>query len=142
MRWYFLIILACAVGCTGNQGKEEFAYYRAVNKKDTAYLAINMAGKDFYGKYGLIKGWEVPVVGAIAGKVQSDTLTGTFIYTPYQYRNKKRVAFALLQREDQFISGSGTEIVYMGIPYYAPDALHFDDPEFTFERIEKPLIFE
>lgn len=125
-----------------NHNNEEFTYYKAVNNKDTAYLAIHINGKDFYGKYGLIKGWEAPVVGDINGKVQSDTLTGTFMYTPYQHRDKKRVAFALLQREGQFVLGSGVEIAYMGIPYYAPDALFFDDPEFTFDRIEKPLIFD
>lgn len=140
MRRCLLLLFICAISCS--QTKEEFTYYRAINNNDTAYLAININGNDFYGKYGLIEGWEIPVIGDITGKVKADTLTGTFIYTPYQHRHPKRVAFALLSREDKFLLGSGAEIVYMGIPHYAPGALYFDAPKFIFEQIEKPSIFK
>ncbi|WP_353185686.1 hypothetical protein [Parapedobacter lycopersici] len=142
IRWYFLFAVCCAAGCSGGQKKNEFTYYRAIHNRDTAYLSIHIGGGDFYGKYGLVKGWEVPVVGDITGEIRADTLVGTFSYTPHQHRNKKRVAFALLQRDNQLLLGGGAEISYMGIPHYAPGTLYFDDTGFVFEQVAKPLIFE
>jgi hypothetical protein len=72
------------------------------------------------------------VTGEISGNVKGDTLIGDYHYTPYKWKEKKRVPFAVLPDGNNYLEGKGKVLIYMGIPYYVENTLSFQNPKRIF----------
>ncbi len=77
------------------------------------------------------------VTGEISGNIKGDTLIGDYHYSPYKWRDKKRVPLTLLAKGDTYIEGTGKALIYMGIPYYIEETIRFDEPKRVFKAIQK-----
>lgn len=135
-----LIIFLCSA-CHEAAVKDEYSYYRAIEKRDTTFLRIQLLQGRFFGDYIFAKGDNYRVKGDFQGDVIGDTLTGSLVYTPFGHRNAKKAAFALLQSGDILQEGKGIQTIYLGVPFYPPQSLSFGSYR-TFIRTEKQQIFE
>lgn len=107
--------------------------YIAIYKKDTAYLTLSIYNDTYHGKM-IVKGMgDDKELGKVHGKIIGDTLVGDFLYTPYRSKYEKRKAFVLKREANTLIQGNGLEHVYMGIPYFSPASISFDNPKFVFK---------
>lgn len=101
-------------------------------------MTLNIIENRFYGKYEVRKGCDIYRTGDIRGNVKGDTLIGDFYYKPYGSRDKKRIPFALLQRDSILLVGKGVAATYMGIPFFVPDVpIDYENPEFVLMRTPK-----
>lgn len=108
--------------------------YVALNNRDTAHLELTFYKDNFHGKLNILRAGNVVDSGTVEGNIHQDTLLGSFYYKPYGAKFKKRRAFVLLNKQDSLIQGSGSELVYMGIPYYIPTSITFDSIGYVFKE--------
>lgn len=118
--------------------EENYTFYRAVNGKDTALLAIAENKTHFYGRYEIQYEGTMKDSGEVRGKIMGDTLQGDYYYKPYGGGKWKRVPIALLKKDRKLLLGRGVTITYMNIPRYTSGVpIEYSDPKFTFETIQK-----
>ncbi|MBE8713093.1 hypothetical protein [Sphingobacterium hungaricum] len=125
----FIFFLAC----TPSQKSPE--QYRAIYKRDTAYIDLHTSGNEFYGKYKIVRPGNAVDAGDIRGKINNDTLSGDFYYHAFGWQEKQRKPFAVLRKNEQLILGTGISNIYLGMPYYKPGTHSFDSLTFVFLRI-------
>lgn len=127
LLYVFLLLLSA---CNTNSYPVE--EYVAIYKRDTAYLKLTIYSGSYDGNL-LIKGAGAKVEkGRIQGQILGDTLIGSFLYRPYKSKLEKRRAFVLKRDGDKLIQGNGLENVYMGITYYDPASINFENPKLIF----------
>ena len=127
----FTTLLSCQSQDKKTTGSKE---YVAIYKSDTAFLSITMDKNRFYGTLKIFNRGVSPDSGSIEGDIKGNNLVGTYYYTPHRSREPKRKAFALLKNQDTFVEGTGLQQIYMGIPYYEPSSLSFDNPKFIYKE--------
>lgn len=110
------------------------ASYLAVNGMDTARLELTVKGTTFKGKCAIGFGDKFTDSGEVKGLVRGDTLLGDFHYLHYGLE-WKRVAFALLRKDQELYMGEGDQGEYFNIPYFKPDGPRFDSVRFVFRPI-------
>lgn len=127
---FLSILLLAACNAIPTQTEE----YLAIYKRDTAYLSLHIYKNSYHGNLK-VKGRGTDLeFGTIRGTIEGDTLIGDFLYKPYKAKLEKRKPFVLLRRDHVLIQGTGLEQVYMGVPYYSPNSIHFDNPKFVFKK--------
>lgn len=104
--------------------------------RDTVTIDLMLHQKRFVGKYTVNGPGDYLVTGEVEGEIKADTLLGSLYYTPFGWRDKKRKAFALLAKNDQYLSGKGTELIYMGIPYFVPNTVTFGPEKGVYQVVE------
>lgn len=127
---YFSILLFLLTSCSPRVEKME--EYVAVYKRDTAYLSISIGTNSYYGTLMLKKRSGNIEKGAIRGKIKGDLFDGDYLYRPYKAKLEKRRAMVFKRDNKSLIQGTGLENIYMGIPYYDPASIHFDNAKFVF----------
>lgn len=135
-RYCYLIAILFAVSC--QPGADDFParHYRAIAKRDTAYLHLTKNENHFYGHYIIQYGNSAKDSGEIRGNIKGDTLIGDYFYIPRSGGVKKRTPFALLQDGKSLRLGKGAVVRFMDIPSYAPDvAISYDSSKFVFTEI-------
>lgn len=113
--------------------KTHSASYIAIDGVDTARLELDVKGTTFRGRCAISFGNKYTDSGEVKGAVRGDTLLGDFHYLHYGLE-WKRVAFALLRKDDTLIMGMGGQGEYFNIPYFKPDELRFDSVKFVFRK--------
>lgn len=104
--------------------------------RDTVTIDLMLHQKRFVGKYTVTGPGDYLVTGEVEGEIKADTLLGSLYYTPFGWRDKKRKAFALLAKNDQYLSGKGTELIYMGIPYFVPNTVSFGPEKGVYQVVK------
>jgi len=104
--------------------------------RDTVTIDLILHEKRFVGKYKVNGPGDYLITGEVEGEIKADTLLGSLYYTPFGWRDKKRKAFALLAKNDQYFSGKGTELIYMGIPYFVPTTLSFGPDKGVYQVVD------
>ncbi|WP_312338986.1 hypothetical protein [Sphingobacterium sp.] len=134
---YFILPVLLLSSCEERRQDAEALTYIAQSKRDSARLDLNLFESRFHGKLWFYRpGGEVDS-GDIRGNIQKDTLIGDYYYTPFGWGEKKRRPLVLLKKGSQYILGTGTEQVYMGIPHFIPSTINFRDPKFIFAEIDR-----
>jgi len=134
---YFILPVLLLSSCEERRQDAEALTYIAQSKRDSARLDLNLFESRFHGKLWFYRpGGEVDS-GDIRGSIQKDTLIGDYYYTPFGWGEKKRRPLVLLKKGSQYILGTGTEQVYMGIPHFIPSTINFRDPKFIFAEIDR-----
>jgi hypothetical protein len=114
--------------------KGHSASYLAIDGADTASLELTLKGTTFKGKCAISFGDKFTDSGEVKGLVRGDTLLGDFHYLHYGLE-WKRVAFALLKKDQTLYMGEGDQGEYFNIPYFKPDGPRFDSVKFVFRPI-------
>jgi len=134
---YFILSVLLLSSCEERRQDTEDLTYITQSKRDSARLDLNLFESRFHGKLWFYRpGGEVDS-GDIRGNIQKDTLIGDYYYTPFGWGQKKRRPLVLLKKGSQYILGTGTEQVYMGIPHFIPSTINFRDPKFIFVEIDR-----
>ncbi len=134
---YFILSVLLLSSCEEQRQDTEALTYIAQSKRDSARLDLNLFESRFHGKLWFYRpGGEVDS-GDIRGNIQKDTLIGDYYYTPFGWGQKKRRPLVLLKKGSQYILGTGTEQVYMGIPHFIPSTINFRDSKFIFAEIDR-----
>ncbi|MBP3942991.1 hypothetical protein J5U18_05325 [Sphingobacteriaceae bacterium WQ 2009] len=104
--------------------------------RDTVLIDLVKFENSFFGNYKLSGPGNYSVIGDVEGKINADTLIGTIYYTPYGWKDKKRRAFVLLMKDGKYFQGKGSEMIYMGIPYFVPETVSFDSVVNVFSAVK------
>jgi len=129
---YFVLLALSFASCEEKRRDTELLRYVAFSNRDSAQLELNLFERRFHGKLRFYRpGGEIDS-GEVQGNIKNDTLAGDYYYFPFGWGQKKRRPFVLLKKGSQYILGSGTEQVYMGIPHYIPSTISFQQAKFIF----------
>lgn len=128
----FILLVLLFTGCQEKRKDAELSKYVAYSNRDSAQLELNLFESRFHGKLRFYRpGGEIDS-GEIQGNIKKDTLAGDYYYIPFGWGQKKRRPFVLLKKGSQYILGTGTEQVYMGIPHYIPSTISFQQAKYVF----------
>lgn len=132
----YLITILFTLSCQPSAVNFPAKHYRAVSKRDTAYLQLTKNENHFYGHYTIQYGNSGKDSGEIRGNIKGDTLIGDYFYMPHSGGVKKRTPFALLQDGKTLRLGNGAIVRFLYIPSYSPDvAINYDSVKFVFTEI-------
>ncbi|MGJ1418816.1 hypothetical protein ACR79T_04265 [Sphingobacterium spiritivorum] len=120
------------VACQSDIPKEEYRNYTATHENVKAYMNLRLGEKTFHGKYRIIFPGNAIDSGEVKGKVLNDTLMGDYRYKQYGWKEMKIRPFILLHKGDSLIQGTGMELLYLGVFYFAPESISFENPRFVF----------
>lgn len=138
LKFKFLLLFGLLYSCTRPNELKRIestaASYIAVAGVDTAWLDLNIKGTTFKGKCAISFADKFTDSGEVRGLIRGDTLLGDFHYLHYGLE-WKRVAFALLRKEDALFMAEGEQGEYFNIPYFKPGELRFDSVKFVFRPI-------
>lgn len=131
-------ILFFVLGCEQHTEKNK-QFYRAINKKDTAYLSIIRVKNKFYGQYEIrYSGKAFIDSGDVSGIIKKDTLRGDFHFMPYGGGSWKRKPIIFLEKNGQLLLGKGATYTLFNISYFRENVpFDFSNPEFVFEEVKK-----
>lgn len=138
----FLIVSLLAAflfSCHLKEEKDKYnrVMYRAVNKKDTAILDLNLNDKRFYGRYEIIYHEFGKDSGDVRGDFRGDTLRGDFHYIS-NGGGWRRIPIAILKKDNKLILGKGIVGTYFNLPLFLPGVpIEYTNSDFVFEKIEK-----
>ncbi|MDR7371579.1 hypothetical protein [Flavobacterium aquidurense] len=138
----FIIVFVSAlllISCNSKEDKEKYnhVFYRAVHKKDTAILDININDRRFYGRYEILYHRIGKDSGDVRGDLKGDTLRGDFHFIS-NGGSWKRIPIALLKKENKLFLGKGVIGTYFNLPLFIPEVpIEYNNSEFVFEKIEK-----
>lgn len=124
---------SCTESIKGELIEKKLVSYQG---RDTVTIDLMLHKKRFVGQYKVTGPGDYVVLGEVEGEIKADTLLGSLIYTPFGWRDKKRKAFALLATENQYISGKGSELIYMGIPYFVANTLTFGPEKGIYQVVD------
>jgi len=127
--------VALLLCCSCNSQTPAMEHYMAVYKADTALLSIHVAEGRFYGKLHIIKSNTNDENGDVSGKVVDDIFEGDYVYTPFKSKLQKRRPLVFKRINNTLVQGFGLEHRYMGIPYFSPGSIHFDNPKYVFHPL-------
>lgn len=129
---FCILFAVLTVACQSDIPKEEYRKYTATHKNIKAYMNLRLGEHTFYGKYRIVYPGNAIDSGEVKGKVINDTLMGDYRYKQYGWKENKIRPFVLLQKGDSLIQGTGMELMYLGVFYFAPASISFDSPRFVF----------
>ncbi|WP_115171263.1 hypothetical protein [Sphingobacterium spiritivorum] len=129
---FCILFAVLTVACQSDIPKEEYRKYTATHKNIKAYMNLRLGEHTFYGKYRIVYPGNAIDSGEVKGKVFNDTLMGDYRYKQYGWKENKIRPFILLQKGDSLIQGTGMELLYLGVFYFAPESISFDSPRFVF----------
>lgn len=135
----FLFFCVLFVSCNSKEDKDKYhrTLYRAVNKKDTAILDINMNDKRFFGRYEISHYGTGKDSGDVRGDLRGDTLRGDYHYISFG-GSWKRVPLAILKKNEKLYLGKGVIGTYFNLPCFVPEVpIEYNNSEFVFEEIAK-----
>ena len=133
MRIILVLFIAILLGCSHKKKlNENEKHYVHIDGRDTTRIRLIRFPDRFYGEMVNTKPGGYRVTGEISGNVKGDTLIGDYHYTPYKWKEKKRVPFAVLADGNNYLEGKGKVLIYMGIPYYVENTLSFQNPKRIF----------
>lgn len=135
VRYYTFFVLIL-IGCNSTIEENE-KHYIHIDGSDTSRLRLVRYENRFYGEYVYTKGGVAPVIGKINGDIKGDTLIGDNLYTPYRWKEKKRVPIVLLKDGDNYREGNGQMLELMGILTYIENTIQFDNPKKFYKLIKK-----
>lgn len=124
-------------GCRPNKvdNKALQSSYIAINGSDTAWLNLNIGATSFKGHCEINFNNKYKDSGAVKGMIKGDTLIGDFHYLRYKLE-WKRIAIALLRKDDKLIMGEGQQYIYLKIPFFNPGSpIRYDSVKFVFQKI-------
>jgi hypothetical protein len=127
-------------GCSQNEVDRKVlkSSYIAINGSDTAWLNVVIGDASFKGQCEINFHNKYKDSGNIKGMIKGDTLIGDFHYLRYGLE-WKRIAIALLRKDDKLIMGKGAQGVYLKIPYFIPEIpIKYDSAKFVFQKIANP----
>jgi hypothetical protein len=135
---FLVVVFNFLISCNSKEEKAKYNHlvYRAVNKKDTAILDININDKRFYGRYEISYYKIGKDSGDVRGDIKGNELTGDFHYIS-NGGSWKRVPLALLKKENKLVLGNGVIGTFMNLPCFIQGTLSFNDPKFVFEEVTK-----
>jgi hypothetical protein len=131
-----LLLLTLCHGCSRPNEpaiKSTKSSYIAINGNDTARLDLVVTASTFKGRCAINFHNRYVDSGEVKGIVRGDSLLGDFNYLHYGLE-WKRIAFALLRKNDQLLMGEGDQGAYFNIPYFKPDGPNFDTVRFIFKK--------
>lgn len=135
-KGFILLLLSFLTGCSGPEYHTK--YYKAVSldKRDTAWLKIEVSKDAFHGNYQIKYDDQSKDDGAITGAVRGDTLLGKFVYLS---RNNVRLVHPItfLRSGEKLKLGTGKAGTYMGFHVYERGSLSYSDSLFQFQIIDK-----
>lgn len=132
---YLMLSILCLTGCEEKRQAGEMQHYVAYNNRDSARLELTLFESRFHGELRFYRPGNEIDSGEVQGNIQKDTLIGDYYYTPFGWGQKKRRPVVLLKKGTQYMLGTGTEQVYMGIPHYIPSTISFQQVKFVFKKI-------
>lgn len=133
---YCVLLIFSFAGCEEKRRDTALLRYIAYSNRDSAQLELDLFESRFHGKLRFYRpGGEIDS-GEVRGDIKNDTLAGDYYYTPFGWGQKKRRPFILLKKGAQYILGTGTEQVYMGIPHYIPSTISFQRAKFIFSSVD------
>ncbi|MFC6099182.1 hypothetical protein [Olivibacter domesticus] len=129
-----LVFSVLFIGC--RDGKSTLSY-KAIDKKDTAVLSLNIHDKYFFGDCKISYGGSVINSGKIKGDVKGDTLIGSFRYKLPSSAYYNTVPIALLKKGNSLIMGNGVISSYMNFPIYMKEVpIDYNNPKFIFTPVD------
>lgn len=134
LKFLVCLLYSCSSPNEVKKIESHAASYLAVNGGDTARLELTIKGTTFKGKCAIRFGDKFTDSGEVKGLIRGDTLLGDFHYLHYGLE-WKRVAFALLRKDQELYMGEGDQGEYFNIPYFKPDGPSFDSVRFVFRPI-------
>lgn len=127
-----MLFALLTVACQSDIPKEEYRNYTATHKNVKAYMNLRLGEKTFHGKYRIVFPGNAIDSGEVKGKVLNDTLMGDYRFKQYGWKEMKIRPFILLHKGDSLIQGTGMELLYLGVFYFAPESISFENPRFVF----------
>lgn len=106
----------------------------ATSKGMVSFLSLNEKENRFYGEYEIRHQGNAKEYGKVKGEKIGDTLKGRLDYISYG-GSRKIVPFLLLKKGNHFKLATGLTATFMGIPYYIPETIQFNDSSFQFKPI-------
>ncbi|TDW51464.1 hypothetical protein EV144_101139 [Flavobacterium sp. 270] len=137
-----LLIFVLVVSCNSNNSKEDKkvykpVFYRAVNGKDTAILALNINDKRFYGRYEILYHRIGKDSGDVRGDLRGDTLRGDYHYIS-NGGSWKRIPLALLKKDNNLYLGKGVIGTIFNLPCFVPEVpIEYNNSDFIFEEVKE-----
>ena len=138
MKWIFLTIITCGLIACEQDKNHKTAYYKGVKKKDIALLTVNEYEDRFYGTYVVKYQNYGTESGKIEGEKIGDTLKGRIKYVSYG-GNEVVAPFLLLKSNETLKLGSGKVSVLLGITFFVPNTIQFNDSVFQFKKINENI---
>lgn len=134
---FLLLIFSIIVSCNSkDKNGYKKVFYRAVNDKDTAILALNISDNRFFGRYEISYYKTGKDSGDVRGDIKGDTFRGDFHFIS-NGGSWKRIPIALLKKQNKLILGNGIIGTYMSLPCFISGTLNYNNPKFVFEEIKK-----
>lgn len=133
-----IFIFSSIISCKKKDPEEYRTFYRAVNAKDTAILAIGTNKNRFFGHYQIYHGNRaIKDSGVVEGEIFGDTLRGKFKYRTYG-GGVTTIPIIFLNRNDKLITGNGVPVTLFGLVHFSPKyPIDFKNPKFVFSKINK-----
>lgn len=120
----------------GCKDSKSTSFYKAIDKKDTAEISLNVRDNYFFGHCKISYSGSVINSGKIKGDVKGDTLIGSFRYRLPSSAHYKAVPIALLKKGNSLIMGNGVISTYMNFPIYMKEVpIDYNNPKFTFTPV-------
>lgn len=134
----FVLFFIIALGSCKKKTEEYRTFYRAINGKDTAVLAIGTNKDRFFGNYQIYhESRAIKDSGVVDGEISGDTLRGKYKYRSYG-GGVTIIPVIFLKRNDKLITGNGVSITLFGLVHFSPEyPIDFKNPKFVFSKITK-----
>lgn len=131
-------LISLILSCKKKDSGEYRTFYRAINEKDTAILAIGTNKERFFGNYQIYHGSRaIKDSGIVDGEISGDTLRGKFKYRTYG-GGVTTIPVIFLKRNDKLITGNGVPVTLFGLVHFSPKyPIDFKNPKFVFSKINK-----
>lgn len=127
---FFILFMGC-------RDSKSTSFYKAIDKKDTAEISLNVRDNYFFGHCKISYSGSVINSGKIKGDVKGDTLIGSFRYRLPSSAHYKAVPIALLKKGNSLIMGNGVISTYMNFPIYMKEVpIDYNNPKFTFTPVD------
>jgi hypothetical protein len=134
MNKLICVSLLFLMGCGGPTYDSQ--YFRAISedKKDTAFLKLQLSSTNFYGDYQVNYNGNEKDDGTISGHVNGDTLIGKYTYLSRDHvKSSSPVAF--LKSNENLKLGSGLMGKYLGLQVYKFGTITFKDSLLQFRPV-------
>jgi len=131
------LLLFLFFGCRPNEVNKKVlkSSYIAINGSDTAWLNVVINESSFKGQCEINLHNRYTDSCDVKGMIKGDTLLGDFHYLHYGLE-WKRIAIALLRKNNKIIMGESKQEVYLNIPFFKPEnPINYDSVKFVFHKI-------
>lgn len=133
-----MFFISLIMSCKKKAPEGSRTFYRAINDKDTAILAIETNKDRFFGNYQIYhESRAIKDSGVVDGEISGDTLRGKFKYRTYG-GGVTIIPVIFLKLNDKLITGTGVPVTLFGLVHFSPEyPIDFKNPKFVFHKINK-----